>query len=110
MQESQDRSATENACLVIVPTYNERENIISMVEQVHAVVPQASFLLVDDASPDGTADLAEARFGGEAFFNLLRRTANRGLGRSYVDGYLWALSHGFEAVVQMDADFSHDPA
>jgi dolichol-phosphate mannosyltransferase len=95
--------------LVIVPTYNEKDNIPSLVEQVLAVVPDADFLLVDDNSPDGTADLAESLFGSDIRFSVLRRTGLRGLGRSYVDGYRHAIATGYARVVQMDADFSHDP-
>lgn len=96
--------------LVIVPTYNERDNIVPLVESIFAVSPDLDFLLVDDNSPDGTAACAGERFGGDSRFNVLRRTGPRGLGRSYVDGYQWAVAAGYVRVVQMDADFSHDPA
>src|SRR5205823_14619440 len=68
------------------------------------------FLVVDDGSPDGTAEIVEARYGDQGFFHVLRRSGMRGLGRSYVDGFLWAISHHYAQVLQMDADFSHDPA
>lgn len=95
--------------LVIVPTYNERENILELVRQVLFTLPEADFLLVDDNSPDGTADLATEQYGANPRFFLLRRTGLRGLGRSYVDGYRWGLASGYMRVAQMDADFSHDP-
>jgi dolichol-phosphate mannosyltransferase len=95
--------------LVIIPTYNERENAPEIIRAVFAVVPEAHFLLVDDNSPDGTAELATEQFGDNPKFHLLKRTKDRGLGRSYVDGYRWALDRGYARVVQMDADFSHDP-
>ncbi len=96
--------------LIIVPTYNERENAPALVEQLLAIVSDADVLLVDDNSPDGTADLAEKMFGANPRFSVLRRTGQqRGLGRSYVDGYRHALALGYARLVQMDADFSHDP-
>lgn len=95
--------------LIIIPTYNESENILELIQRVFAESPEAHLLLVDDNSPDGTADLADRAFGEDARFHLLRRTGVRGLGRSYVDGYLYALQKGYARVVQMDADFSHDP-
>lgn len=101
---------TPDRTLVIVPTYNERENIVPLVDQIFTTSPDVDVLLVDDNSPDGTAAFAEERFRNNSRFNVLRRTGPRGLGRSYVDGYQWALAAGYARVVQMDADFSHDPA
>lgn len=96
--------------LIIVPTYNERENAPALISQLLEIVADADVLLVDDNSPDGTADLAEKMFGADARFSVLRRKGSRGLGRSYVDGYKKALAGGYARLVQMDADFSHDPA
>ena len=96
--------------LVIVPTYNERDNVTELVRRIFAFLPKAHVLLVDDNSPDGTADLAAETFGQDPRFRLLRRSGPRGLGRSYVDGYRYAREHGYAKVIQMDADFSHDPA
>ena len=96
--------------LVILPTYNERENVVPLVTEILAHAPGADVLLVDDNSPDGTADLAGEHFRAEARFSVLRREGPRGLGRSYVDGYRAALARGYSRLVQMDADFSHDPA
>jgi dolichol-phosphate mannosyltransferase len=90
---------------VLLPTYQEADNIAAMVRAVRAVLPQARILVIDDASPDGTADRAE-----EAGAELLRRTGPRGLGPAYRDGMLWALAQGLDPIYQMDADFSHDPA
>jgi len=95
--------------LIIVPTYNERENIPLLVPQIFQAAHAADLLLVDDNSPDGTADLAERLFGDDPRFSVLRRAGPRGLGLSYVDGYRKALTAGYARVVQMDADFSHDP-
>jgi dolichol-phosphate mannosyltransferase len=96
--------------LVIIPTYNERENVEPLVSQILSTLPGADVLLVDDNSPDGTADFASEVFRHEARFSVLRREGARGLGRSYVDGYRAALERGYARLVQMDADFSHDPA
>lgn len=101
---------TPDRTLVIVPTYNERDNIVPLVEQILATFSDLDFLLVDDNSPDGTAAFAQEHFKDNPRFNVLRRSGPRGLGRSYVDGYQWALAAGYARVIQMDADFSHDPA
>ena len=96
--------------LIIVPTYNERENVSQLVRQILLHAPDADVLIVDDNSPDGTADFAEHLFASEPRFSVLRRRGLRGLGRSYVDGYRYALEKGYARLMQMDADFSHDPA
>ena len=100
---------TENQTLIIVPTYNERENVPTLVREIFRHVPGAHVCIVDDNSPDGTADYAAELFKDCRNFSVLRRTGARGLGRSYVDGYRKALSEGYARLVQMDADFSHDP-
>lgn len=99
----------DSRIVTIIPTYNERENAVRIIECVLEAVPTGDLLLVDDASPDGTADLVAERFAGNERVHVLRRTGQRGLGRSYVDGYLWAMARGYDRVAQMDADFSHDP-
>jgi dolichol-phosphate mannosyltransferase len=96
--------------LVILPTYNEIENIGPLAEQILSIVADADLLLVDDNSPDGTAAHAEKLFAREPRFSVLRREGPRGLGRSYVDGYKTAVARGYARLVQMDVDFSHDPA
>ncbi|MFL6333992.1 MAG: polyprenol monophosphomannose synthase [Pyrinomonadaceae bacterium] len=95
--------------LIVVPTYNERENVGRLVGELLAVAPGADVCLLDDASPDGTADYAEELYGGEPRFSVLRRTGARGYGRSLLDGYRRALEGGYARLVQLDADFSHDP-
>ncbi len=96
--------------LVIIPTYNERENLRALIESILAQGP-FDVLVVDDASPDGTGALADelaAQYGGRV--HVLHRTGRRGFGRSYVDGFRWALDRTeAEFICQMDADFSHDP-
>ncbi len=99
-----------NSTLVIVPTYNERENVSGLVEQIMKYAPEADVMLVDDNSPDGTADLAVELFGADARFSVMRREGARGYGRSVIDGLRHGLDAGYARVVQMDADFSHDPA
>jgi dolichol-phosphate mannosyltransferase len=97
---------------IIVPTFNEASNLPTLVSELLAQpIPDLRLLIVDDESPDGTGQLAEelaARNPGR--MNVMHRAGLRGLGRAYVDGFRWALEHGAEAIVQMDADFSHAPA
>jgi dolichol-phosphate mannosyltransferase len=95
--------------LIVVPTYNERENVERLVKELFAVAPGADVCLLDDASPDGTADFAEELFGSDPRFSVLRRKGARGYGRSLLDGYRRALDVGYARLVQLDADFSHDP-
>jgi dolichol-phosphate mannosyltransferase len=96
--------------LIVVPTYNERENIGPLIAELLAVAPGADVCLLDDDSPDGTADHAGVLFASEARFSVLRRRGvPRGYGHSLVDGYRRALEGGYARLVQLDADFSHDP-
>jgi dolichol-phosphate mannosyltransferase len=96
--------------LVIIPTYLEAENIGEMLERVRATVPDVDVLVVDDSSPDGTADLAKTANDDLGQIELLVRPEKGGLGGAYRAGFQHAFDHGYEVVVQMDADFSHDPA
>lgn len=96
-------------CLVVVPTYNEAENIEKLLSEIHAFLPTAHVLVVDDASPDGTGRIADAIAGRDGRVHVMHRTAKLGLGTAYVAGYRWALERDYEVLVQMDADFSHDP-
>lgn len=100
---------TIDRILIIIPTYNETENLPVLLERIQAEAPDCHLLIVDDNSPDGTADLAEKLFAARDGYSVLRRTGKRGLGRSYVDGYAFALHAGYPRIVQMDADLSHDP-
>src|SRR2546430_16843070 len=95
--------------LIVVPTYNERENIGALVAQLLQVAPDADVMLVDDNSPDGTVAAAEQLFGNNPRFSSLSRTGRRGIGRSLFDGYRVAVERGYARLVQLDADFSHDP-
>jgi dolichol-phosphate mannosyltransferase len=96
--------------IVVVPTYNEAENIEALFAQVSAVVPGIHLMVVDDGSPDGTADIAERLGPQYPGFRVLRRTGPRGLGHAYQEGFCRVLEEGYERIIQMDADLSHDPA
>jgi len=95
--------------LIVVPTYNERENVGALVSQLHQIAPDVDVLLVDDNSPDNTATVAEELFGANPRFSVVRRKAPRSFGQSVLDGYRIGVERGYARVVQMDADFSHDP-
>jgi dolichol-phosphate mannosyltransferase len=95
--------------LVIVPTYNEVENLERILERLHTSVPSAHALVVDDGSPDGTGTVAEKLASVDPRVHLLRRTEKAGLGPAYVAGFRWARRHGYDVVVEMDADGSHAP-
>ncbi len=95
--------------LVIVPTYNERDNLEVIAGRLHAAVPEAELLVVDDSSPDGTGRLADDLSGREPWVHVLHRTAKAGLGAAYIAGFGWAREHGYDVVVEMDADGSHAP-
>jgi dolichol-phosphate mannosyltransferase len=95
--------------LVIIPTYNERENLDVIAERLHAAVPDAHLLVVDDDSPDGTGRLADELVARTDWVDVLHRTGKDGLGAAYVAGFGWAREHGYDVVVEMDADGSHAP-
>ncbi|MBT2498025.1 polyprenol monophosphomannose synthase [Agromyces sp. ISL-38] len=95
--------------LVVIPTYNERENLADTVARVRAAVPAASVLVVDDSSPDGTGDLADELAAADTAVQVLHRTAKNGLGAAYLEAFAWALDRGFDPIVQLDADGSHLP-
>lgn len=96
--------------IVVVPTYNERENVQQLLPAVRAVVPDADVLVVDDSSPDGTAEAVESLAAELGQIKLLRRPGKQGLGSAYRLGFAHALDEGYDAVVSMDVDLSHDPA
>ena len=95
--------------LVIIPTYNERENLPRIVPLVLEQDPRLEVLVVDDNSPDGTGDLAEALAAATNRVHVIHRQGKAGLGTAYVAGFRWALQAGYDYVFEMDADFSHDP-
>jgi dolichol-phosphate mannosyltransferase len=96
--------------LVVIPTYNESENIERMLHRIHECLPGAGVLVVDDGSPDGTADLVKAAAADMPDLHLLARPAKSGLGSAYRAGFAWGLERGYDAFIEIDADFSHDPA
>jgi dolichol-phosphate mannosyltransferase len=95
--------------LVVLPTYNEAANIATVLERVRLALPDASILVVDDNSPDGTADIVEKSAVTLEQISLIRRAGKSGLGSAYRDGFRWGLQHDFDVLVEMDSDLSHDP-
>ena len=96
--------------LVIVPTYNERENIRRLVDTVLRQDGRLEMLIVDDGSPDGTGQIVSELAASDPRVHLLSRPSKLGLGTAYIAGFRWALEHDYQYVLEMDADFSHDPA
>ena len=105
-----DNAGTQPLVLVVIPTYDERDNILHLLRVLRGTVPSAHVLVVDDGSPDGTADLVEEHARREPSTHLLRRSGKSGLGSAYRAGFAWARHRGYETIVQMDADLSHDPS
>ena len=95
---------------IVIPTYNEAAGLREIVSAVRAAVPEATVLVVDDNSPDGTGALADQLAAADPQVRVKHRAAKQGLGRAYVDAFGGLLAEGWERIVQMDADFSHDPA
>src|SRR5689334_6602200 len=95
--------------LVIIPTYNERENLAPLTTAVLALSPSIDVLVVDDQSPDGTGELAEQLAQRTGRVGVIHRAGKLGLGTAYLAGFRYALDHGYEFIVEMDADFSHRP-
>ena len=96
--------------LVIIPTYNEKENISAMIDKVFSLPEPFEMLVIDDGSPDGTAAIVRGRqeeFPGRV--HLIERSGKLGLGTAYIAGFRWALAHGYDLVYEMDCDFSHNP-
>lgn len=98
-----------NSALVIIPTYNEAENLVPITSAVLAAEPRVDILVVDDNSPDGTGDLADGLAAKEPRIRVLHRAKKEGLGKAYLHAFRWALDAGYQYVIEMDADFSHDP-
>lgn len=95
--------------LVIVPTYNERENLEALTAQILAQLPTAEILVVDDGSPDGTGALADALHAREPRIDVLHRPRKQGLGTAYLAGFRYGLARSYTYFIEMDCDFSHDP-
>jgi dolichol-phosphate mannosyltransferase len=95
---------------VVLPTYDEAENLPGIAAAILEILPNATLLVVDDASPDGTGELADGLAAAQPRIRVRHRAGKEGLGRAYLDGFRIALDGGAESLVQMDADWSHDPA
>jgi dolichol-phosphate mannosyltransferase len=96
--------------LVVIPTYNEAENLAGLVERILALTPPGDILVVDDGSPDGTGQLADSLAQTHrGRLTAMHRSGKRGLGSAYIAGFRWGLDHAYEALCQIDADGSHDP-
>lgn len=96
--------------LIIIPTYNERENLPALVQRLMAQPLSLEVLVVDDNSPDGTGQVAHELASRNPLVHVLHRQVKDGLGRAYLAGFDWALQRGYEFILEMDADFSHNPA
>jgi dolichol-phosphate mannosyltransferase len=99
-----------NPAVVVIPTYNERNNLPPLVEQICTIQPQFDVLIVDDNSPDGTGEVAEGLARANPAVHVLHRPGKQGLGRAYVAAFKWAVAQGYEYILEMDADRSHNPA
>ena len=95
--------------LVVMPTYNERVNLESIMPHILEQDPRIEVLVVDDNSPDGTGELADQLAAADPRVHVLHRPGKAGLGKAYLAGFRWALDRGYDFVIEMDADFSHDP-
>ncbi len=95
--------------VICLPTYDERENLRPILGAIHEVVPQVDVLVIDDDSPDGTGRIADEVALGDNRVRVLHRARKEGLGRAYLAGFAWALERGYGLILEMDADFSHDP-
>ncbi|NLJ53335.1 MAG: polyprenol monophosphomannose synthase [Intrasporangiaceae bacterium] len=104
-----DPRAPISRVVVLVPTYNERDSLPRLLEQLRAEVPFVDVLVIDDNSPDGTGEVADAFAGTDPQIRVLHRAGKEGLGRAYLHGFRWALEQGYDALVEMDADGSHQP-
>lgn len=95
--------------LIIIPTYNEIDNIERMITTIFGLYPQVSLLIIEDGSPDGTADVVKKLQQEHKNLHIIERTGKLGLGTAYITGFKWGLEKGFNFVFEMDCDFSHDP-
>jgi dolichol-phosphate mannosyltransferase len=101
--------ASANRIVIVMPTYNERQNLESIAVRVRAALPEADLLVVDDNSPDGTGDLADKLAETDPHVHVMHRTDKAGLGKAYIAGFGWALERGYDVIIEMDADGSHQP-
>lgn len=109
MAETAGQRATAEPVLVVMPTYNERDNLAPMLDRLHAACPDVRVLVVDDGSPDGTGELADVLAKDDDRVHVLHRTEKVGLGAAYIAGFRWGMERGYGVLVEMDADGSHAP-
>ncbi|MFC0359655.1 MULTISPECIES: polyprenol monophosphomannose synthase [Kytococcus] len=109
MSQTTARTAPLQRVAVLIPTYNEAENIEWIVGRVRAATPQVDVVVLDDNSPDGTGEIADRMAAADPQVHVLHRKGKEGLGRAYLAGFAWALEQGYDAAVEMDADGSHQP-
>jgi len=95
--------------IIVIPTFNEAENIQNLISKIHSVVPSTHILVVDDNSPDGTAEIVSNIKSTDQRLHLIKRPGKMGLGTAYCDGFKYCLEKDFDAICEMDADLSHDP-
>ncbi len=100
---------TGREALVCVPTYNEKDNVEPICKAILAASPKLDVLVIDDRSPDGTGEIADRLAAQEPRIHVLHRAGKEGLGKAYLAGFAWALERGYRLILEMDADFSHDP-
>ncbi len=109
MANGQAHEGGADSALVVIPTYNERDNLEPIVRRLFAALPTAPALVVDDGSPDGTGKVADELAAADERVHVLHRTEKAGLGAAYVAGFEWALDRDYRAIIEMDADGSHSP-
>src|SRR5215469_9158921 len=101
--------AEDTSYLIAIPTYNERENIESLLDEIHDAAPGGDILVIDDNSPDGTGVLLDSLTATHSFLHVIHRPGKLGLGTAYVRGFQYAIDNGYTFIFEMDADHSHDP-
>ena len=109
MTDHDARTSDPGKVLVIIPTYNEKENLPLILDRVRAATPEVDILVVDDGSPDGTGALADERAAADPKIQVMHRTSKDGLGAAYLAAFAWGLERGYDVLVEMDADGSHAP-
>jgi len=101
--------AADSRMIVVIPTYNEAENLLLILDRLRAAQPGFDVLVVDDGSPDGTGAIADEYAAADVAVHVLHRTAKEGLGAAYLEGFAWAIAQGYDVIGEMDADGSHQP-
>ena len=107
---TEEAKKNEGRALIIIPTYNERENVVKMHGALRSLYPSVSLLFIDDNSPDGTGDVIDELCASDRLTHAIHREGKLGLGTAYIAGFRWALERDYEFIFEMDCDFSHDPS